>query len=667
MGCIYSKRAVSVVAATPANLQPPYSAAVFDLDSANPSGSLDFEQNQYSKDKKDKGYNICRKNSLSYKDGGHNEGGLIYEDQQRHHHHHQSSNHGNNKRLRKRRSSGSGSISFKLGFSSRNVAVEQIAAGWPSWLSAAAGEAVHGWVPLRAEAFEKLDKIGQGTYSSVFQARDVETGRMVALKKVRFDNFKPESIRFMAREIMILRRLDHPNIMKLEGIITSRMSSSIYLVFEYMEHDLSGLLSSPDVKFTESQVKCYMKQLLCGIEHFHSLGDFGLANVLNSRNQNQLTSRVVTLWYRPPELLMGSTSYGVSVDLWSVGCVFGEILFGKPLLKGRTEVEQLHKIFKLCGSPSDDFWKRSKLSNATMFKPQHPYESSLQERCKDIPATAVDLMETLLSIEPVKRGTASSALLSQYFRTMPYACDPSSLPKYPPNKEMDAKYREEARRKKAGGRIRDPGLPRKPRRVHRTFQEQNFNKFAPKEELKDNSEFVRLANDNNAYMNGREGVIIRGQNLFSDTISETGHATKGHYSFTGPAPVTASSGFAWAKTLKEDSTSTVSYDPSVSSSQISAVDSSRFNFANSSFDFTDSENGKKNFPEASAKRVMQKQHNQSEPFDSLDASEDHSKEREKIEFSGPLLFRPNKIEELLQRNESQIRRAARRTRLATEM
>jgi serine/threonine protein kinase len=77
------------------------------------------------------------------------------------------------------------------------------------------------------------------------------------------------------------------------------------------------------------------------------------------------------------------------------------------------QVEQLHKIFKLCGSPSDDFWKRSKLSNATMFKPQHPYESSLQERCKDIPAAALDLMETLLSIEPEKRGTASAALLSQ--------------------------------------------------------------------------------------------------------------------------------------------------------------------------------------------------------------------------------------------------------------
>jgi serine/threonine protein kinase len=88
----------------------------------------------------------------------------------------------------------------------------------------------------------------------VFRAREVESGRMVALKKVRVDNFQQESIRFMAREIMILRRLDHPNIMKLEGLITSRLSSSIYLVFEYMEHDLAGLVSSPDVKFSEAQV-----------------------------------------------------------------------------------------------------------------------------------------------------------------------------------------------------------------------------------------------------------------------------------------------------------------------------------------------------------------------------------------------------------------------------
>lgn len=77
---------------------------------------------------------------------------------------------------------------------------------------------------------------------------------MVALKKVRLDTLQHESIRFMAREIIILRTLDHPNVMKLEGIITSQLSKSIYLVFEYMEHDLAGLLSNPDVKFTDSQV-----------------------------------------------------------------------------------------------------------------------------------------------------------------------------------------------------------------------------------------------------------------------------------------------------------------------------------------------------------------------------------------------------------------------------
>lgn len=88
----------------------------------------------------------------------------------------------------------------------------------------------------------------------MFRARQIETGKMVALKKVRVDNFQPESIRFMAREIMILRRLDHPNIIKLEGLITSRLSNSIYLVFEYMEHDLAGLVSNPDIKFSEAQV-----------------------------------------------------------------------------------------------------------------------------------------------------------------------------------------------------------------------------------------------------------------------------------------------------------------------------------------------------------------------------------------------------------------------------
>jgi len=97
-------------------------------------------------------------------------------------------------------------------------------------------------------------QIGQGTYSTVFKARDLISQKVVALKRVRFDNLDHESVKFMAREIIFLRRLDHPNVIKLEGLITSKNSRSLYLVFEYMEHDLTGLVSAPGIKFSEPQV-----------------------------------------------------------------------------------------------------------------------------------------------------------------------------------------------------------------------------------------------------------------------------------------------------------------------------------------------------------------------------------------------------------------------------
>ncbi|KAK0607186.1 hypothetical protein LWI29_010908 [Acer saccharum] len=357
----------------------------------------------------------------------------------------------------------------------KHVHGEQVAAGWPPWLSAVAGEAINGWTPRRADTFEKLDKIGQGTYSNVYKARDTLTGQIVALKKVRFDNLEPESVKFMAREILILRRLDHPNVVKLEGLVTSRMSCSLYLVFKYMEHDLAGLAASPTIKFTEPQVKCYMHQLLSGLEHCHNrnvlhrdikgsnllidndgvlkIADFGLASFFDPNHKQPMTSRVVTLWYRPPELLLGATDYGVGVDLWSAGCILAELLAGKPIMPGRTEVEQLHKIFKLCGSPSEEYWKKSKLPHATIFKPQQSYKRCIVETFKDFPPSSLPLIETLLAIDPSERQTASSALRSEFFTTKPYACEPSSLPKYPPSKEMDAKLRdEEARRLRAVGK-----------------------------------------------------------------------------------------------------------------------------------------------------------------------------------------------------------------------
>ncbi|XP_052144223.1 probable serine/threonine-protein kinase At1g54610 [Oryza glaberrima] len=341
---------------------------------------------------------------------------------------------------------------------------EHVIAGWPSWLTSVAGEVVQGWLPRRADTFERLDKIGQGTYSNVYKARDLETGKVVALKRVRFVNMDPESVRFMAREIHVLRRLDgHPNVVRLEGIVTSRLSHSLYLVFEYMDHDLAGLAATPGLRFTEPQVKCLMAQILAGLRHCHDRGvlhrdikganlliggdgalkiaDFGLATFFDAARPQPLTSRVVTLWYRPPELLLGATEYGVAVDLWSTGCILAELLAGKPILPGQTEIEQLHKIFKLCGSPSEEYWAKAKLPDVTLFKPQRPYRRKIAETFRDFSPPALDLLDTLLAIEPSDRGTAAAALDSDFFRSKPLACDPASLPKLPPSKEYDAKLR----------------------------------------------------------------------------------------------------------------------------------------------------------------------------------------------------------------------------------
>ncbi|KAG1366832.1 protein IMPAIRED IN BABA-INDUCED STERILITY 1 [Cocos nucifera] len=618
------------------------------------------------------------------------------------------------------------SRSFWLGSLPKSVQGEQVAAGWPAWLCAVAGEAIQGWVPLKADSFEKLEKIGQGTYSSVFRARDLGTGKIVALKKVRFDNFEPESVRFMAREILILRRLDHPNVMKLEGLIASQMSCSLYLVFEYMDHDLAGLCSSPEITLSEPQIKCYMHQLLSGLEHCHSRGvihrdikganllvnnegvlkiaDFGLANLFRPGNKQPLTSRVVTLWYRPPELLLGSTDYEATVDLWSVGCVFAELFLRKPILQGRTEVEQLHKIFKLCGSPPDEYWKKSKLPHATIFKPHHPYESCLREAFKDLPASAVCLLEVFLSVEPYKRCTASIALTSEraglgtmYFTTMPYACDPSSLPKYPPNKEIDAKSREELCRRRVSSRGRGVQAKRRQPRAQRPPQELSMlTKVADQPEI--NTHEVNK-NDVKQDLNRENGET----RLFIDLQpgpainppKEGRHVKKNSqedYSFTGPLHVSASSGFAWVTNQKEGRAQVRSHSRSNSRSHLSgAVDPSGNLQTKNAHDVKGQANG--NGYEACAdstgyeqcavaKQAILKKWTRLERPDSFDSSDmfhsqnlseavymrdgvsskySSSDQVDRVEFSGPLLSQSHKVDELLEKHERHIRQVVRKS------
>ncbi|XP_042005332.1 probable serine/threonine-protein kinase At1g54610 [Salvia splendens] len=572
------------------------------------------------------------------------------------------------------------------------VVGEQVAAGWPSWLVAAAGEAICGWVPRKADTFEKLDKIGQGTYSSVYKGRDLLTNKYVALKKVRFDNMDPESVKFMAREILILRRLDHPNIIKLEGLVTSKTSSSLYLVFEYMEHDLTGLASLPGVKFSEPQVKCYMKQLLSGLDYCHRNGilhrdikgsnllinnhgilkiaDFGLASYFDNHNKIPLTSRVVTLWYRPPELLLGATQYGVAVDLWSTGCILGELYAGKPIMPGRTEVEQLHKIFKLCGSPSEDYWKKSKLPHSPVFKPIQPYRRRIADTFKDRHDAAVKLMEILLSVDPSDRGTAASALESEFFKTSPIPCDPSSLPKYPPSKEIDAKLREEeARRKGAAGAKghkgdNDSKKPREFRSVVGLDPNAELSRLIPRHghaDSKSRSEFF-----NTQKQDAAPGFAVdqsgRAQGLSERSKDHLPNPRERVISNSGPLAPPVS----WTSSgKKSNNISVASTRNGLSPAECrNSLGPQRVEATNQAGRFSQS------FGEAVRNHDRSRQ--SQIPLGSHQADygrintketvlDGHGKERT-IHFSGPLLAPSNNIEQVLKEHDRRIQEAARRLR-----
>ncbi|KAJ0237043.1 hypothetical protein HA466_0249680 [Hirschfeldia incana] len=389
--------------------------------------------------------------------------------------HHKEENGDNTKERKPKRST---KPDPRLSNPPKNLLGEQVAAGWPPWLTEVCGEALNGWLPRKADSFEKIEKIGSGTYSNVYKARDSLTGAIVALKKVRCDTREQENLKFMAREILILRRLNHPNVIKLEGLVTSRMSTSLYLVFRYMHHDLAGLAASPDITFTEQQVKCYMKQILSGLEHCHSqgvlhrdikgsnllieddgvlrIGDFGLATFFDAGIRQKMTTRVVTLWYRAPELLHGAVEYDVGIDLWSAGCILAELLFGRPIMPGRNEVDQIHRIYKLCGTPTEEYWRKIRLpsnvksANQMAKPPQH--RRKVREEFKAFSPEALSLVDRLLALDPLERLTATDALMSDFFTTEPLACDPSELPKYPPTKEIDAKKRDEEYRRQREAR-----------------------------------------------------------------------------------------------------------------------------------------------------------------------------------------------------------------------
>ncbi|KAG4077298.1 hypothetical protein HA402_009927 [Bradysia odoriphaga] len=307
--------------------------------------------------------------------------------------------------------------------------------------------------------FEKLNRIGEGTYGIVYRARDTSNNEIVALKKVRMDQEKDGLPVSGLREIHILKKCSHENIVRLKEVVVGRSLESIFLAMEYCEQDLASLLDNMTTPFSESQVKCIVLQVLKGLKYLHSnfivhrdlkvsnllltertgavkIADFGLARYFGIPPK-PMTPHVVTLWYRAPELLLGSTSHNTPIDMWAVGCILGELLGHKPLLPGTSEISQLELIIDLLGTPSENIWPEfSKLPAMQNFSlKQQPY-NNLKPRFSWLSVTGLRLLNFLFMYDPKKRATAEECLQSSYFKEPPLPCDPKLMPTFPHHRNL---------------------------------------------------------------------------------------------------------------------------------------------------------------------------------------------------------------------------------------
>ncbi|XP_063574258.1 cyclin-dependent kinase 12 isoform X11 [Pongo abelii] len=272
------------------------------------------------------------------------------------------------------------------------------------------------WGKRCVDKFDIIGIIGEGTYGQVYKAKDKDTGELVALKKVRLDNEKEGFPITAIREIKILRQLIHRSVVNMKEIVTDKQDAldfkkdkgAFYLVFEYMDHDLMGLLESGLVHFSEDHIKSFMKQLMEGLDYCHKknflhrdikcsnillnnsgqikLADFGLARLYNSEESRPYTNKVITLWYRPPELLLGEERYTPAIDVWSCGCILGELFTKKPIFQANLELAQLELISRLCGSPCPAVWPDViKLPYFNTMKPKKQYRRRLREEFSFLP------------------------------------------------------------------------------------------------------------------------------------------------------------------------------------------------------------------------------------------------------------------------------------------
>lgn len=309
------------------------------------------------------------------------------------------------------------------------------------------------------EEFHCLNRIEEGTYGVVYRARDKRTDEIVALKRLKMEKEKEGFPITSLREINTLLKAQHPNIVTVREIVVGSNMDKIYIVMDYVEHDLKSLMETMKQPFLIGEVKTLMLQLLQAVAHLHDnwilhrdlktsnlllshkgilkVGDFGLAREYGSPLK-PYTPVVVTLWYRTPELLLGIKEYSTPIDLWSVGCIFGELLTMKPLFPGKSEIDQLNRIFKDLGTPSEKIWPG--YSELPMVKKvtftEYPYNNLRSRFSNNFTDLGFDLLNRFLTYNPTRRITAEDALSHEFFKETPKPVSPSMFPTWPAKSEQ---------------------------------------------------------------------------------------------------------------------------------------------------------------------------------------------------------------------------------------